>query len=76
MASGGEDFGKRLGLEELMKMEPHDVISALKEEIRGPACSLSLPHEDSEKVAIHKPGRGLLRRTEAAGTLILDLPEQ
>lgn len=71
---GDMAFGRVWGLDEVMRMGPHDAISVLtrKKETRAPFLFHVWGH--SEKVAVHKPARGLSPGTKLAATFVLDFP--
>lgn len=70
-----DDLGGQLGLDELMRVEPHDEISALVRIETHPRGPLSAMWRHSKKVAICKPGWGLSPSTKSASNFILEISD-
>lgn len=69
---GDGAFGKQLGLDKVMRVEPHEGISALIRKGRDESLSVFSKWEHNRKMTICKPGTGPSPNTEWASILILD----
>lgn len=67
-------FGRKLGSDEVLRVELHDGISALLR-VRG-ELTLSVLHHMTMQLEVSnlEPGRGLLPEPDCAGTLIVEFP--
>ena len=71
MVFGGWDFGRSLGLDEVMMVGPHDGIIRRGRKTRALSPSLSLPCEDTARGGYLQARKRALSGTKSPGTLIL-----